>query len=56
MSQNLAEASIVRFVVQQAFHTIDFGVDLVAIRGQHRQTGTWINEIGPVALFSNFHA
>ena len=56
MSQNFAEAGIVRFVVQHALHAIHFRINFVAIERYHGQSGARIDVVGPVAFRSDLAA
>ena len=56
MGQNFTESCIVCFVVQQTLHPIDFRIDFVAIKWDHRQSRTWINIVCPITFRSNLFA
>jgi len=50
VSQDLTKASVVRLVVQEALHPINFRVDLVAVERYHRQSATGIDIVSPITL------
>ena len=56
MSQNFAKASIVCFVVQQAFHAIHLRVHFVAIDRYHGQSRAWIDVVRPISFGSQLLA
>ena len=52
MCQDFAEASIIGFIIQQAFHSIYFRVHFVAIQWYHWQSRAWIDVVCPISLGS----
>ena len=56
MCQDLAKTSIVGFVVEKAFHSVNFTIHFVAIGRDHGQSRTGINKVSPVPLRQEFVA
>lgn len=56
MRQDLTKSSIVGPVIQQTFHTVNFGIHLVAISTEHGKATAGINKVGPVAQLAQFAA